>query len=139
CLNNPADSAEEQAEQRAIIEAVRRALTYAHRRGVTLIAALGNNHEDLGAPRTDLFSPNYGGRPRPREIDNATCWNLPLEGPHVLGVSALGPSGKKSDYSNYGVERISVAAPGGWFRDGFGTPAYRSDGNMILSAYPLKL
>ena len=47
---------------------------------------------------------------------------MPTEGPHVIGVSALGPSGRKADYSNYGTEQITVSAPGGWFRDGFGTP-----------------
>jgi lantibiotic leader peptide-processing serine protease len=31
-----------------------------------------------------------------------------------------------------------VSAPGGWFRDGFGTPAFRTDANMILSTYALK-
>ncbi|SDY10319.1 Subtilase family protein [Micromonospora pattaloongensis] len=139
CLNNPADSAEEQAAQQATIKGMRRALEYAHARGVTLVGALGNNHEDLGAPRTDTSSPNYGGTPRPRPIDNNTCWDLPVEGPHVIGVSAIGPSGKKSDFSNYGVEQISVAAPGGWYRDGFGTASYMTDANMILSAYPVKV
>ncbi|MDG4765948.1 S8 family serine peptidase [Solwaraspora sp. WMMD406] len=137
CLNNPADSAEEQASQRATIVAMNRALRYAHRRDVTLIGSLGNNHEDLGAPRDDASSPNYGGTPRLRPIDNATCWDLPVEGPHVIGVSALGPSKAKADYSNYGTEQISVAAPGGWFRDGFGTPTHRTYDNTILSAYPL--
>ncbi|WDZ85645.1 S8 family serine peptidase [Micromonospora cathayae] len=136
CTANPADSAEDQAEQRAIIAAMKRALTYAHRKGVTLVGALGNNNEDLGDPRVDESSPDYGADPYPREIDNASCWDLPVEGPHVIGVSSLGPSYKKSDFSNYGTERISVAAPGGWFRDGFGTDTYRTDANMILSAYP---
>nr|MDT0663282.1 S8 family serine peptidase [Micromonospora sp. DSM 115978] len=136
CVNNPADSAEEQAAQRAIIRAMNRALEYAHRRGVTLVGSLGNNHEDLGAPRPDSSSPNYGGTPRERVIDNESCWDLPVEGPHVIGVSAIGPSKKKSDYSNYGTEEISVAAPGGWYRDGYGTPSFRTDANMILSAYP---
>jgi lantibiotic leader peptide-processing serine protease len=137
CLNNPADSAEEQAAQRATIEAVNRALRYAHKRGVTLVGSLGNNHEDLGNPRPDTSSPNYGGTPRLRPIDNATCWDLPVEGPHVIGVSSVGPSKAKADYSNYGLEQISVAAPGGWFRDGFGTPTHRTYDNTILSAYPL--
>ncbi|HEU5108277.1 MAG TPA: S8 family serine peptidase, partial [Micromonosporaceae bacterium] len=111
CVANPADSAEEQAEQRAIIRAMWRALTYAHLRGVTLVGALGNNHEDLGAPRTDVQSPNFpGGTERDRPIDNRSCWDLPAEGPFVIGVSSLGPSGKKSDFSNYGTEQISVAA-----------------------------
>lgn len=136
CTANPADSAEDQAEQRAIIAAMKRALNFAHRKGVTLVGSLGNNNEDLGNPRIDDSSPDYGADPYPRPIDNASCWDLPVEGPNVIGVSSLGPSGKKSDFSNYGTEQISVAAPGGWFRDGFGTDTYRTDANMILSTYP---
>ncbi|HEX2774714.1 MAG TPA: S8 family serine peptidase [Micromonosporaceae bacterium] len=139
CTANPADSPQAQAEQNLIIEGMNRALNYAHDHGVTLVGALGNNHEDLGNPRTDISSPDYGAPAYPRPIDNATCWDLPAEGPHVIGVSALGPSGKKSDYSNYGTEQISVSAPGGWFRDGYGTKTYRTDANMILSSYPLKV
>ncbi|WP_167524756.1 S8 family serine peptidase [Micromonospora taraxaci] len=136
CTANPADSPEDQAEQRAIIKAMKRALVFAHNKGVTLVGALGNNNEDLGAPRTDTTSPDYGADPHPRPIDNESCWDLPTEGPHVIGVSSVGPSGKKSDFSNYGTEQISVAAPGGWFRDGFGTDTFRTDANMILSTYP---
>ncbi|WP_167393608.1 S8 family serine peptidase [Micromonospora chokoriensis] len=136
CTANPADTPEDQAEQRAIIKAMKRALVFAHNKGVTLVGALGNNNEDLGAPRTDTTSPDYGADPYPRPIDNESCWDLPTEGPHVIGVSSVGPSGKKSDFSNYGTEQISVAAPGGWFRDGFGTDTFRTDANMILSAYP---
>ncbi|SCE89715.1 Serine protease, subtilisin family [Micromonospora coriariae] len=139
CTANPADSPEDQAEQRAIIKAMKRALVFAHNKGVTLVGALGNNNEDLGAPRTDVTSPDYGADPYPRPIDNESCWDLPTEGPHVIGVSSVGPSGKKSDFSNYGTEQISVAAPGGWARDGFGTPTYNSPGNRILSTYPLKV
>ncbi|GIJ28157.1 serine protease [Micromonospora qiuiae] len=140
CTANPADSPEAQAAQRATIRAMKRALTFAHDRGVTLVGALGNNHEDLGDPRTDVSSPNYGDvAPYPREIDNSSCWNLPTEGPHVISVAAVGPSGKKADYSNYGTEQTAVAAPGGWFRDGFGTDTFRTDANMILSTYPKKV
>ncbi|GGM30712.1 serine protease [Micromonospora sonchi] len=140
CTANPADSPEAQAAQRATIRAMKRALTFAHNRGVTLVGALGNNHEDLGDPRTDISSPNYGDvAPYPREIDNNSCWNLPTEGPHVISVAAVGPSGKKADYSNYGPEQAAVAAPGGWFRDGFGTDTFRTDANMILSTYPKKV
>ncbi|WP_093403682.1 S8 family serine peptidase [Micromonospora sediminimaris] len=140
CTANPADSPEAQAAQRATIRAMKRALTFAHNRGVTLVGALGNNHEDLGDPRTDVSSPNYGDvAPYPREIDNDSCWDLPTEGPHVISVSSVGPSGKKSDFSNYGTEQTSVAAPGGWYRDGFGTDTFRTDANMILSTYPKKV
>ena len=138
CPNNPADSPEAQAEQRAIIAAMTRALDYAHNHGVTLVGALGNNHEDLGKPRTDISSPDFpAGAAYPRPIDNSTCLDLPAEGPHVIGVSALGPSSAKADYSNYGVEQTDVSAPGGYFRDYFGTPLFRTNGNLILSTYPV--
>jgi lantibiotic leader peptide-processing serine protease len=131
CTANAADSPKQQSEQRAI--------NYAHRKGVTLVGSLGNNHEDLGKPRTDLSSPDFPpGTTYPRPIDNSSCVDLPVECPHVIGVSALGPSGRKADYSNYGTEQISVAAPGGWFRDGLGTDTYRTVGNEILSTYAKK-
>ena len=89
----PEDTPEQAAEQDVIIETMHRALNYAHRKGVTLVAALGNNHEDISNPRTDFSSPDFpGGTEHPRTIDNATCFDLPVEGPHVIGVSALGPS-----------------------------------------------
>jgi subtilisin family serine protease len=137
CTNNPADTPEQQLEQRTTIAAVNRALDYAHDHGVTLVGSLGNNHEDLGHPRTDTSSPDFPlNTAHPRPIDNATCVDLPVEGNHVIGVSALGPSTTKADYSNYGVEQTSVSAPGGYFRDGLGTPTYRTLGNEILSSYP---
>nr|WP_235921436.1 S8 family serine peptidase [Lentzea tibetensis] len=137
CLNDATASAEEQLEQRTIIKSVQRALNYAHRKGVTLIGAAGNNHEDLGKPRQDVQSPNYPpDHARPRPVDNATCLNLPTEGDHVISVSALGPSTFKADYSNYGVEQTAISAPGGYFRDFFGTEWYRTNENLILSTYP---
>ncbi|MEU4742605.1 S8 family serine peptidase, partial [Actinosynnema sp. NPDC023658] len=137
CTANPADSPEAQIAQRTTITAIQRALNYAHRKGVTLIGAAGNNHEDLGSPRTDVVSPNYPpGASYPRPVDNGTCLTLPTEGDHVISVSALGPSLAKADYSNYGVEQTALSAPGGYFRDGLGTDWYRTNENMIRSAYP---
>ncbi len=138
CTNDPADSPTAQLEQRTVIEAMNRALDYAHAKDVTLVGSLGNNHEDLGHPRPDASSPDYPpGTAYLRTIDNATCVDLPVEGPHVIGVSALGPTAAKADYSNYGLEQISLSAPGGYFRDAFGTPTHRTNGNQILSTYPL--
>ena len=137
CTANPADSPEAQIAQRTTIAAVQRALDYAHGKGVTLIGAGGNNHEDQGNPRTDVTSPNYPpGTTYPRPIDNGTCLNLPTEGDHVISVSGLGPSTLKADYSNYGTEQTALSAPGGYLRDGLGTDWYRTNENLIRSTYP---
>ena len=138
------------AEQNLIIDAMTRALGYATDHGVALVGSLGNNHEDLSKPRHDFSSPDYDNpiyawdtAPWERTIDNAKCFDLPVEGPNVIGVSALGPSGLKADYSNYTTDltsgEIEVSAPGGWFRDGYGTDSYRTNGNLILSAAPLNV
>jgi subtilisin family serine protease len=137
CQNNPADTPEQQAQQRTAVTAVTRALNYAHRKGVSQVVSLGNQHEDSADPRPDTISPNFpAGNEHDRVIDNATCKVMPIEGPHTIGVAAFGPSGAKADYSSYGLEQISVSAPGGFFRDYFGTPLFRTNENQILSTYP---
>ncbi len=143
----PQDSEPAIADQGVIIEGMNRALTYAHGKGVTLVGALGNDHDDLSNPRHDFSSPDYDNpafdwdnAPYERTIINSTCFDLPVEGPHVIGVSSLGPSGAKSDFSNYATDlfsgEIEVSAPGGWYRDGFGTASFRTNGNLILSTAP---
>jgi subtilisin family serine protease len=137
CQANPADSPEQQAQQRTVVAAMTRALNYAHRKGVTNVVSLGNQHEDNGDPRDDATSPNYpAGQAHDRDIDNESCLVMPVEGPHTIGVSAYGPSGAKADYSSYGLEQISVSAPGGYYRDHVGTSSFQANENMILSAYP---
>ncbi|MEP7115187.1 MAG: S8 family serine peptidase, partial [Ilumatobacteraceae bacterium] len=138
CRNNPADSAAEQQEQATIIDATQRALDYARSRGVTLIAALGNENQDLGATlKTDATSPDFPvDTARTREVTN-DCLDMPLEGNGVIGVSSVGPSTKKADYSNHGLEQNDVSAPGGFFRDFIDDPAKnRVPENLILGPYP---
>ena len=120
----PEDSPVDQAEQKTIIEATQRALDYAHLHGVTLVAALGNGHEDVGLPSFDGQSPNFPpGNAHDRTVNN-TCLDLPTEGNNVISVSSVGPSKTKADYSNWSYEETTVSAPGGWFRDA-GWPANR--------------
>ncbi len=127
---------DELAQQRLTRELVTAALEYAHQRGVTLIAASGNEHTDLvAAERVDQFTPGPGGAPRTRTL-RKSCINLPSEGPHVVSVGAVGPSGAKADYSNWGYPSVVLVAPGGWSRDRGGAPAGRSPRNLVLSAYP---
>jgi subtilisin family serine protease len=137
CSANPADSVTEQAEQRSIIEATQRALSYAHGKGVTLVAALGNEHADLGHVNTDAASPDYPqGTLRPRTIGTSSCLSMPAQGSYVIGVSSVGRSGKKADYSNHGLQQNDLAAPGGFYRDYAGTADFKTAGNLVLAPMP---
>jgi subtilisin family serine protease len=132
----PVDSPEAQLEQQTIIDLTQRAVDYARARGVTFIGAAGNSATNLGNPTFDDTSPDYPpGAEYPRVVTNF-CTDVPTELDGVLSISALGPSTAKADYSNYGMEQITVAAPGGYFRDFFGTPQFRVPENEILGPYP---
>jgi lantibiotic leader peptide-processing serine protease len=130
-------TADELAEQRLIYDAMHEALAVAHEAGVTLVAAAGNDHSDLDTPtRVDTISPDFPeGAAYPRTV-TSDCLDLPSEGPNVLSVSAVGPSGIKADYSNYGLSEVTVAAPGGYFRDFFGTKLFFSALNEVWAPYP---
>jgi lantibiotic leader peptide-processing serine protease len=139
CLDNPADSPEAQAEQRTVRVATQRAVNFARAHRVTPIAALGNEHTDLGNPTFDDTSPDFPpGAAYPRDVNNS-CITVPTETRGVISVSALGPSGYKADYSNYGIEQTDFSAPGGWFRDYFGLPQNRQPENLNLSPMPQAL
>ena len=134
CKDHPADSPAEQLEQRTTIEAMQRALKYAHRRGVTLIAAAGNGAQDYSKTRFDDISPDFPlGTEKERTVPTS-CLDLPTQGKNVLSVTALGPSERKSFYWDYGVGHAFVGAPGGDSLDtgtGLANPQ-----NRILSTWP---
>lgn len=126
------------AEQALTKQLVTNALLYAHDHGVVLVASAGNEHINLAlAARNDILSPNYpAGLAQARIVTN-DCLILPSEGPNVISVSSVGPSTAKADYSNYGYPNVEISAPGGFFRDFFGTPQYFTSANMVLSTYPM--
>ncbi|MFI6794455.1 S8 family peptidase [Streptosporangium canum] len=133
CAANPADSKAEQLEQRGVITGMQRALDYARRHGVTLISALGNELTDLGRPKADTTSPDYpADSTRVRKVDNS-CLNVPAESKGVISVSALGTSGRKAYYSDYGLEQTDLSAPGGDEYDGAKDPDVT---RTILAAAP---
>jgi subtilisin family serine protease len=139
CRNNPADSQEAKLEQRTIIAATNRALAYADRHNVTLIAAAGNEHTDLDNPTFDGTSPDFPpGTEYDRTVDDS-CPDMPTEGKGVLSIGSVGPSTMKADYSNWGAKEIDVTAPGGYFRDLLGTPQFRTVATQILGPYPLNV
>jgi subtilisin family serine protease len=134
CENHPDDSPAEQQEQQTIIEATQRALKYAHQRGVTLIGSAGNGGTDYSKPVTDTTSPDFPLGTEKERLVPPSCLDLPTEGKNVLSVVALGPSERKSFYSDYGVGHAFVAAPGGDSLDtatGLANPQ-----NRILSTWP---
>jgi lantibiotic leader peptide-processing serine protease len=146
CAHNPSDTPQEQAQQQAIIEATQRAVDFAHKRGVTLISAEGNDSIDLGKPTIDDSSPDFPvGAARHRDVDNS-CLSMPSEAPNVLDVSSVGPINlasspypRKAYYSSYGVEQTVVSAPGGDRREFLGTPQYNAPETRILAPYPLNV
>jgi subtilisin family serine protease len=139
CLDNPADSPEAQAEQRTVRVAVQRAIRFARGHGVTPVASMGNQHTDLGNPTADASSPDFPpGSNYPRTVDNS-CLTVPTETRGVISISALGPSFKKADYSNYGIEQTDFSAPGGFFRDYYGSDQYMQLENTNLSTMPTAL
>ena len=105
CLNDP--------EQRAIWKAEQRAIRYAMSKGVTVVAAAGNENMDLSKENIDTISPDFPpGEEQRREVSNA-CRVVPVEVPGVIGVTADGNLLQKAYYSSYGVGVADVTAPGG--------------------------
>ena len=121
------------AEQRAIWKAERRSISYAISKGVVVVAAEGNQSDDLAHPTADATSPD-DTNPVLRQIHN-DCAVVPVEVAGVVGVTANGNKLFKSYYSSYGVGSADVIAPGGDRRFQL-TPA--APNGRVLSTYPAK-
>jgi serine protease len=65
---------------------MKKAIGYAHKKGVVIIASAGN--------------------------ENRNGASYPARYPHVIGVSATAPNNEKAPYSNYGAG-VDISAPGG--------------------------
>jgi subtilisin family serine protease len=139
CRNDPV--------QRAIWKAEQRAILYAEQNGVTVVAALGNDSDDVAHPTFDVTSPD-DTTPEERAITNA-CVIVPEEVAGVIGVSATSsmnqgtnagqyPDHLKSFYSSFGVGVTEVTAPGGDSR--FGNPGSQGAAiGRVLSTWPANL
>jgi subtilisin family serine protease len=100
-----------EAGQRAILKDLQDAARYAQQRGVVIVAAAGNEAQDLGHPMIDDISPDWPPDTAiVREVRN-NCRVAPAELPGVVTVSASGVSTLAS-YSNVGTP-VDVTAPGG--------------------------
>jgi subtilisin family serine protease len=122
------------AEQRAIWVAERRAIRFAQSQGTLVVAADGNQSDDLSHPTQDATSPD-DTTPITRDITNA-CAVVPVEVPGVVGVSATGNLRQKSFYSSYGISATDVAAPGG---DTILQLTPAAPNGRVLSSWPANL
>jgi lantibiotic leader peptide-processing serine protease len=100
------------AEQKAIIQAISRAAKYAQSQGVVLVAAAGNDGIDMNHPTVDEISPDYPpGAATTRPVNNS-CVVMPTEIAGVVVVTATGAQNLLAWYSTYG-NVTDVTAPGG--------------------------
>ena len=97
-------------DQAAIAEAVKRSVAYAESKGVVNVAAAGNDDYNLAQKSSDDSSPD-DSTPALRTVTN-DCISLPTEVPGVIVVAAVDPENVKATFSNYGTDKIAVAAPG---------------------------
>ncbi|MPZ82390.1 MAG: S8 family serine peptidase [Actinophytocola sp.] len=98
-------------DQAAGAEAMRRAIDYATGHGVVNVAAIGNLNWDMSHPVLDTISPDNGEPVERLTGDN--CALVPGEAPGVVAVSATGAAARKTFYSSYGIRDTDVTAPGG--------------------------
>lgn len=126
CRNDP--------DQRAIWKAERRAIDFAQRNGTLVVAAEGNQADDLAHPTQDATSPD-DTTPVTRDITNA-CAVVPTEVSGVVGVTANGNKQLKSFYSSYGVGSADVIAPGG---DSVLQATTAAPNGRVLSTWPASL
>ena len=123
CKNDPTQFAIWKAEDRAI--------RFAMQNGTTVVAAEGNQADDLAHPTQDVTSPD-NTTPVARPVTNA-CVVIPVEIPGVIGVTADGNLRQKSFYSSYGVGTVQVVAPGG---DSILQKTAEAPNGRVLSTWP---
>jgi subtilisin family serine protease len=103
---------EDQPDQYAAKEAVRRAVEWSTKQGVVHAAAAGNSAHDLSDKSSfqDTGSPDDGVAVT-RTL-NSGCEDIPTELDGVVTVSAVTRTGALAYFSNRGLGKIDVAAPG---------------------------
>jgi subtilisin family serine protease len=93
---------EDKADIRELTKALDRAMSFAWKNGVTVVAAAGNEATNLDAEKTAI--------------------SIPAQSQHVISVAATGPIGwalgnrdfaRLASYSNWGKSVVDLAAPGG--------------------------
>ncbi|MDZ4588735.1 S8 family serine peptidase [Bacillus cereus] len=116
-------------EDQVVIESYKRAVKYAHKRGVIVVASAGNESLDNTNPALIAEKRGFSGDMQV---------HLPGGGvPSLLTVSATDKDDLLSSYSNYGG--ISVAAPAGDYGPEWATQQKLDPFSMTLTTYPTNL
>lgn len=130
---DPATGITYQGKDVADFRAYERAVRYAVKNGVVVVAAAGNEALDIGNPTsvTSYLNAAYGDQ---GYAFQGASREVPGTLPGVVAVSATGPDYQLALYSNYGAGAIDVSAPGGDIRR-----LYKGDADwftdLCLSAY----
>src|SRR4029434_158279 len=115
-----------EAGQRAVLKDLQNAARYAQQRGVVIVAAAGNEAQDLGHPTIDDISPDWPPDTAVVRRVRNNCRVTPAELPGVVTVSASGVN-TLAIYSNVGGP-VDVTAPGG---DATQAPAAFGSGRVL--------
>ena len=112
---------EDQPDQYAAKEAVRRAVTWSTKQGVVHAAAAGNSAHDLSDKSSFRDKTSPDDQPAAGFVDrtlNSGCEDIPTELDGVVTVSSMqsfplgSQTSRLSSFSNRGLGKIDVAAPG---------------------------
>jgi subtilisin family serine protease len=128
CLDNPA--------QRAIYVAETRAMNFAMDKGVTIVAAAGNEVDDIGNPTVDNISPDDSTPIVGRDVSK-NCFVVPSMVRGVYTVSSVSNRNFKSFYSSYGMPWVQATAPGGDSRYFDKSPNVPN--GRVLSTFPASM
>lgn len=97
---------EKDPDFKSITQDFQRAVNYAHRKGVTLVASAGNG--DANGVGIDLATDPKSLRQIPAQLDNVI--SVGATAPHA---QAVGTFDDLASYSNFGFPGVDVFAPGG--------------------------
>ncbi len=110
-------------EDKVVIKAYEKAVKYAKKNGVLVVASAGSNGYDIS-------------KPFDQDEESLNQIHLPGGMKHVLTVAATTKENTLASYSNYG-KNVDLGAPGGDYGPNFTENQVFDIGSMVLTTYPM--